>query len=227
MAGSWLDKVKDYVKGNPQQADSAIDKVEDVIDKQTGGKYSDQIDKGSDALRDQLGLPEEQPAPAPGRLPNLPPHPHPSRHRHPRPSRCRHLSRGPRPAPSRSPRPATRAVRAGPRPPELGRAGADHAGAQPSPSTNDPQPGSNDGPLIPGEPQQPGQPGGPLDPGQLPGGRWVGSPAAPVVTSRTPAARTGPDRRARQQHRRPSRVPMPRPTRETPAPRSSRRSGAG
>ena len=65
MAGSWLDKVKDYVKGNPQQADSALDKVEDVIDKQTGGKYSEQIDQGSDALRDKLGLPDEQPAPAP------------------------------------------------------------------------------------------------------------------------------------------------------------------
>ena len=64
MAGGWLDKIKDYVKGNPQQADSAIEKVEDVIDQRTGGKYSEQVDKGGDVLRDQLGLPNEPPAPA-------------------------------------------------------------------------------------------------------------------------------------------------------------------
>src|SRR4026208_1336818 len=65
MAQGWLDKVKDLVKGNPQQADSAIEKVEHVIDERTGGKYADRIAKGSDALKDQLGLPSEEPAPAP------------------------------------------------------------------------------------------------------------------------------------------------------------------
>jgi hypothetical protein len=67
MTNGWLDKVKDYVKGNPQQADSALDKVEEALDQQTGGKYADQIDKGSDLLREQLGLPPEAPdgAPAP------------------------------------------------------------------------------------------------------------------------------------------------------------------
>ena len=109
MAGTWLDKIKDYVKGNPQQADSALDKVEDVIDKQTGGKYSEQIDKGSDALRDKLGLPDEQsapapePEPAPRRNPSRPLRPSPSRPL--RPSRSRPLrrnpSRPPRPSPSR------------------------------------------------------------------------------------------------------------------------------
>ena len=59
MTNGWLDKVKDYVKGNPQQADSALDKVEEIVDKQTGGKYADQVDQGSDLLREKLGLPPD------------------------------------------------------------------------------------------------------------------------------------------------------------------------
>ena len=46
MAGEWLDKIKDFAKGNPDQADSAIEKVEDLIDQRTGGRYADQVDKG-------------------------------------------------------------------------------------------------------------------------------------------------------------------------------------
>ena len=42
MAGEWLDKIKDFAKGNPDKADSAIDKVEDLIDQRTGGRYADQ-----------------------------------------------------------------------------------------------------------------------------------------------------------------------------------------
>ena len=98
MAGGWLDKIKDLAKGNPTQADSAIDKVEDLIDKQTGGKYADQVDKGGDALRDQLGLPEETPAPAPAPEPEPAPAPEPSRHPRRSPSRRPE----PEPAPHRS-----------------------------------------------------------------------------------------------------------------------------
>ena len=65
MAG-WMDKAKDYIKGNPDQAGSAIEKVEDLIDQRTGGKYSDQVDKGSDVLRDKLGLPGEGKSTVPG-----------------------------------------------------------------------------------------------------------------------------------------------------------------
>jgi len=57
MAGGWMDKVRDYVKGNPEQAGSAIEKVEDLIDQRTGGKYADKVDQGGDVLRDKLGLP--------------------------------------------------------------------------------------------------------------------------------------------------------------------------
>ena len=78
MAQGWLDKVKDIVKGNPQHADSAIEKVEDVIDKQTVVKYSDQIDKGSDSLKDQLGLPGEQPEPVPAEPAPAPAEPAPA-----------------------------------------------------------------------------------------------------------------------------------------------------
>lgn len=69
MAG-WMDKMKDYVKGNPDQAGSAIDKVEDLIDQRTGGKFADKVDQGGDMVRDKLGLPgdsatPEAPNPAP------------------------------------------------------------------------------------------------------------------------------------------------------------------
>jgi hypothetical protein len=77
MAGGWLDKLKDFAKGNPQQADTAIEKVEDLIDKQTGGKYADRVDKGGDALRDQLGLPDTIPEPVPAPEPEPVPAPEP------------------------------------------------------------------------------------------------------------------------------------------------------
>jgi outer membrane biosynthesis protein TonB len=93
MAGGWLEKVKDFVKGNPQQAETAIDKVEEALDERTGSKYSEQVDQGADALRDELGLPPEEvaapessqepasatvPAPAPGPAPAPEPVPAPA-----------------------------------------------------------------------------------------------------------------------------------------------------
>ena len=67
MAGGFMDKMKDFVKGNPEQAASAIDKVEEMVDQRTGGKYTEHIDKGSDTLREQLGLPPEATQPVPGK----------------------------------------------------------------------------------------------------------------------------------------------------------------
>ena len=46
MAGGFMDKVKDFVKGNPEQAASALEKVEDVVDQRSGGKYSEQVASG-------------------------------------------------------------------------------------------------------------------------------------------------------------------------------------
>src|SRR6476620_2498755 len=86
-----MDKIKDFVKGNPEQAGGAIDKVEDLVDERTGGKYSEQIDKGTDALREQLGLPR---CPSPARPPC------PSRGRPRRPNRSPRRPRIPRPLPT-------------------------------------------------------------------------------------------------------------------------------
>ena len=74
MSG-WIDKARDFIKGNPDQAKGAVEKVEDLINERTGGKYAEHIDKGSDALGEQLGLPpdpEDVPAPAPTPVPNEP-----------------------------------------------------------------------------------------------------------------------------------------------------------
>jgi len=112
MASGWLDKIKDYAKGNPKQAEEAIEKVEDVIDQRTGGKYSDQIDRGGDALKDKLGLPDDPaakpqppgdtvPAPAPSPVPGEPaPMPSPTPDPMPAPTP------DPMPAPTPEPTPA-------------------------------------------------------------------------------------------------------------------------
>lgn len=65
---NWMDKAKDFIKGHPDQAKDAVEKVEDLLNEKTGGRYAEQIDQGSDALSDQLGLPsdpEDKPAPTP------------------------------------------------------------------------------------------------------------------------------------------------------------------
>jgi hypothetical protein len=73
---SWIDKAKDFIKGNPDKARDALEKAEDMVDERTGGKYADQVDKGSDMVSEKLGLPPDseaatapQPAPSPGPAP--------------------------------------------------------------------------------------------------------------------------------------------------------------
>lgn len=55
----FLDKVKDLVSKNADKVDTAIDKVGDVVDKKTQGKYTSQVDKVQEAAkkaaRDQAG----------------------------------------------------------------------------------------------------------------------------------------------------------------------------
>lgn len=60
-----INKAKSWASGNPDKARSAIDKVEDIVDSKTGGKYRDKVDKAGDALGGQLGIPKEGQAPAP------------------------------------------------------------------------------------------------------------------------------------------------------------------
>jgi 4-alpha-glucanotransferase len=52
---SFLDKAKDFVDKHDEQVDKALDKVGDEIDKRTGHKYSDQIDKGVDEAQKRTG----------------------------------------------------------------------------------------------------------------------------------------------------------------------------
>lgn len=52
-----VDKAKEALRGNP----SLIDKGGDAIDRATGGKYADQVDKAQDAARKAVGA-EDAPA---------------------------------------------------------------------------------------------------------------------------------------------------------------------
>ena len=80
----FLDKVKDFVKGHPDQADSGMDRAQELVNERTGGKYADQVSKGGDMVRQHLGILGDdaartagQPAatettPAPGPGPSVP-----------------------------------------------------------------------------------------------------------------------------------------------------------
>lgn len=59
-----VNKAKDALKGNP----NLIDKGGDAIDKVTGGKYHDQVDKAQDAVRNAVGV-EDQAADKPAEAP--------------------------------------------------------------------------------------------------------------------------------------------------------------
>ena len=77
-----IDKVKDLAKDHPDVARSTIDKVEDVVDSQTGGKFKDWVDKGGDLLEKALGVdkasaPAPTPAPTPVPAPGDPSQPAP------------------------------------------------------------------------------------------------------------------------------------------------------
>lgn len=67
-------KGKDYAAQNPDKVGSAIDKAGDQVDRKTGGKYSQHIDKAQDAARKHLGASGDQ---APGQQPGSPPGPPP------------------------------------------------------------------------------------------------------------------------------------------------------
>ncbi|MEU3713812.1 antitoxin [Streptomyces catenulae] len=52
---SMLDKLKSMLKGHEEQTGKGIDKAGDYVDKRTQGKYSGQVDKGQDRLKDEFG----------------------------------------------------------------------------------------------------------------------------------------------------------------------------
>lgn len=59
-------KGKDYAAQNPDKVGSAIDKAGDQVDRMTGGKYAQHVDKAQDAAKKHLGTTGGQP---PGRPP--------------------------------------------------------------------------------------------------------------------------------------------------------------
>ena len=50
-----FDKVKGLAGQHADKVEEAIDKVADVVDEKTGGKYADQIDKGVEAAKGFVG----------------------------------------------------------------------------------------------------------------------------------------------------------------------------
>ena len=49
------DDIKNQASQHSDQVEQGIDKACNTVDDKTGGKFSDQIDKGQDALKDKLG----------------------------------------------------------------------------------------------------------------------------------------------------------------------------
>lgn len=52
--GELINKVKQMAGQHPDQVSKGIDKVEDLADQKTGGKYDSQIHKGGDAAENYL-----------------------------------------------------------------------------------------------------------------------------------------------------------------------------
>jgi hypothetical protein len=48
-------KAKDFARQHPDKTEQGLDKLGDLADKQTGGKYSGQIDKAEEMLKHRLG----------------------------------------------------------------------------------------------------------------------------------------------------------------------------
>jgi hypothetical protein len=50
-----VDKGKQFAAENPDKVNSAIDKVGDVADSKTGGKFAGQVDSAQSAVKKALG----------------------------------------------------------------------------------------------------------------------------------------------------------------------------
>ncbi|MER6314860.1 antitoxin [Streptomyces sp. NPDC001581] len=65
---SMLDKLKDLIKGHPDQARQGVEKAGDALDSKTGNKYQSQVDTAQQKLNEQIGG-NEPPAPGDPRPP--------------------------------------------------------------------------------------------------------------------------------------------------------------
>ncbi|SEW30601.1 MT0933-like antitoxin protein [Austwickia chelonae] len=54
---SLVNKAKGFAQDNPDKVRAGLDKVEDVVNERTGGKYADQVAKGAGAVENALGVP--------------------------------------------------------------------------------------------------------------------------------------------------------------------------
>jgi len=52
---SIFDKAKDLVNGNEAKVDQAVERAGDIVDEKTGGKFSEQVDKGQSLIQDKTG----------------------------------------------------------------------------------------------------------------------------------------------------------------------------
>jgi hypothetical protein len=50
-----FDKAKEFVQGNPDKVNGAVDKAGDAINDKTGGKHADKIDTAKGKVGDALG----------------------------------------------------------------------------------------------------------------------------------------------------------------------------
>jgi hypothetical protein len=52
---SMMDKLKNMLKGHPDQTNQGIEKAGDFVDGRTQGKYSRHVDTAQEKMRDQFG----------------------------------------------------------------------------------------------------------------------------------------------------------------------------
>lgn len=57
----FLKKAKELADQHDDKIDEALEKIGDKVDERTGGKYSDQIDKGVDKLQERTGDGDQRP----------------------------------------------------------------------------------------------------------------------------------------------------------------------
>jgi antitoxin protein of toxin-antitoxin system len=51
----FLDDAKKFIDEHDEQVDQAIEKVGDVVDDKTGGKYADKVDQAQDIAEQKTG----------------------------------------------------------------------------------------------------------------------------------------------------------------------------
>ena len=59
--GGFMDKAKEFADEHDEQVDQGIEKAGDFADDKTGGKYSEQIDRGVDTAQERTGEGDTQP----------------------------------------------------------------------------------------------------------------------------------------------------------------------